>query len=49
MNESGDKNEELRKLALTITTRYFRDKGTSEEAFMRHLERVYNFLINGKT
>ncbi len=48
MNELLDdlKNKEL---ALELTVKYFMDKNVTEEAFMRHLERTYNFLKTGNT
>lgn len=44
-----DSNEsQLRELAIEYTVRYFKDKQVSEEVFMMHLERTYNFLLTGK-
>lgn len=48
---SNNMTEEFfkRNIALEATVSYFKDKQVSEEVFMRHLERVYNFLIKGNT
>ena len=48
MNEDLE-DLKIKELALTLTVDYFRDKQVSEEVFMRHLERVYNFLKTGNT
>lgn len=40
---------EIRIHAVELTVQHFMDKSVSEEAFMKHLERIYNFLKTGNT
>lgn len=47
--EQSTTNDKLRMKAVRLTVKHFKDKTATEEAFMRHLERVYNFLLTGNT
>lgn len=49
MMESTTNEIDVRMRAVELTVQYFMDKNVSQEAFMEHLERVYNFLKTGNT
>ena len=40
--------KDYKELAIIYTVEYFKNKQVSQEIFMRHLETVYNFLLDGK-
>ncbi len=40
--------KDYKELAIVYTVEYFKNKQVSQEIFMRHLETVYNFLLDGK-
>ena len=39
---------EARERAVELTVEYFLEKNVSEDIFMTHLEKVYQFLLTGK-
>lgn len=50
MMEPTTNNElELRVHAVELTVQHFMEKSVTEDAFMKHLERIYNFLKTGNT
>lgn len=45
----GNSNElDVRTRSVELTVEYFLDKNVSEDVFMTHLEKVYQFLLTGK-
>lgn len=39
---------DAKELAIYYTVEYFKNKQVTQDIFMRHLETVYNFLLEGK-